>query len=136
MEETNKEISNKINSLHSQIAYLKSKRSKKCANCGKNFTPENMHRTYCSDECRRKGVKKAKHKYYIKSLQNPDFVEKRRQAARAWRERNGLSKPKSETVSIEEYKNYKEAYERLKQSYDKFFNEYKETVKETRSEDM
>lgn len=123
------EVEKQIAALKSKISYLKSKRTKVCARCGKEFAPANsMKEKYCSDECRKLAIQETKHKSYLKNREKPEYIEKMKAYKHAWLERTGRLKPK--TVSYEEYQNLKAANEGLSQAYDKFYKQYVEIVKE------
>lgn len=123
------EVEKQIAALKNKISYLKSKRTKVCAKCGKEFVPvSNMKEKYCSDACRKLAIQETKHKVYLKNRQNPEYIKKMKEYKQAWLAKTGRLKPKK--VSYEEYKNLKEAYYGLSKAYDEFYHRYVETIKE------
>lgn len=142
MEENNKSYDNKsyareIAALKSKISYLKSKRTKVCQMCGKEFAPKkSLRERYCSEECREQARKQTKHNNYLRYKQNPEFVEKNKKYLMDWRRKTGRVKPKT-TVSLEEYDSLKRiydiserAYDTLKESYDNLNARCNEVIKE------
>lgn len=128
---TNKsEVEKQIAALKNKIIYLKSKRTKVCVKCGKEFVPVNsMKERYCSDACRKLAIQETKHRAYLKNRQNPEYIKKMKEYQQVWLAKKGKLKPKK-TVSYEEYQNLKAAYEGITQSYDEFYHRYVEIVKE------
>lgn len=45
-----------------------------CKQCGKNFSTENLHVKYCSDECRKQMQLKFCHKYYLKKQEERPMI--------------------------------------------------------------
>ena len=125
MEENNKNYAKEIAALKSKISYLKSKQTKICKLCGKEFTPKkNLKEMYCSDECRKQAIRNTKHKNYLKYKQNPEFVEKNKKYLMDWRRRTGRVKPK-DTVSMQEYQRLLNLYDNLVNRFNKIIEENK-----------
>lgn len=132
------EVEKQIAALKNKISYLKSKRTKICAKCGKEFVPaKSMKEKYCSDACRKLAIQETKHKTYLKARQNPEYIKKMREYKQAWLAKTGRLKPKPETVSLEEYNSLKRlydiserAYDTLKESYNSLNVRYNEIIKE------
>lgn len=132
------EVEKQIAALRNKISYFKSKRTKVCAKCGKEFVPtKSMKEKYCSDECRKLAIQETKHKSYLKNRENPEYVEKMKAYKQAWLERTNRLKPKLETISIEEYNKLKvicdikeQAYSRLCKRCDEILKDYQRVVTE------
>lgn len=119
------EVEKQIAASKSKISYLKSKRTKVCARCGKEFVPaKSMKERYCSDACRKLAIQETKHKAYLKNRANPEYVQKNKEYSKAWRIKKGLAKPKPQTVSIEEYNSLKKIYYISEESYNNLMKAY------------
>lgn len=128
---TNKsEVEKQIAALKNKIIYLKSKRTKVCAKCGKEFVPVNsMKERYCSDVCRKLAIQETKHKVYLKNRQNPEYIKKMKEYKQAWLAKTGRLKPKK-TVSYEEYNKLKEVCDIKEQAYNKLCERCNEILKD------
>lgn len=131
MEENNKSYDSKnyareIAALKSKISYLKSKRTKICQMCGKEFAPKNsLKERYCSEECREQARKQTKHNNYIKYRQNPEYVEKNKKYLMDWRRKTGRVKPK---VPRPEYDRLLTLFNNLNERFDAVIAENKRLI--------
>lgn len=133
MEENNKSYDNKsyareIAALKSKISYLKSKRTKICQMCGKEFAPKkSLRERYCSEECREQARKQTKHNNYIKYRQNPEYVEKNKKYLMDWRRKTGRVKPK-DSVPMPEYDRLLTLFNNLNERFDAVIAENKRLI--------